>query len=155
MREPELIADQLRRSFEGEAWHGPAVLEVLSGVTAAQAITRPLENAHSIWEVVLHIRAWEDAVLRRIRGEVVELEGPEDWPAVIDSGDEAWDDTVRSLKLSNAKLYNGILGMKNERLEETVPGEPYDFYYMLHGVVQHNLYHAGQIAVLKKGTSGS
>lgn len=150
MREAERIADQLRRSIEGEAWHGPAVMELLAGTTAAQVSTRPGHAAHSMWEIVLHIRAWNAAVLRRIRGEVVELSDAEDWPAVTNRGDEAWDDTMRSLTLAHAKVYNAVLGMTDARLEETVPGKPYNFYYMLHGLAQHNLYHAGQIALLKK-----
>jgi uncharacterized damage-inducible protein DinB len=92
MREAERIADQLRRSIEGEAWHGPAVMELLAGLTAAQASMHPVNGTHSIWELVLHIRAWNGAILRRIRGEAVELEAAEDWPAVSDSSDEAWED---------------------------------------------------------------
>lgn len=150
MREAERIADQLRRSMEGEAWHGPAVEELLAGLTAAEAEQHRFHGFHSIWEIVLHVRAWNVAVLRRIRGEVVELADAEDWPAVPDSGEEAWDDTIRSLTLAHAKIYNAVLGMTDARLEEIVPGKPYNFYYMLHGLAQHNLYHAGQIAVLKK-----
>jgi hypothetical protein len=55
MSEIHRIADQLKRSLEGEAWHGPALRELLSGVTAKQAAARPLAGAHSIWEIVLHI----------------------------------------------------------------------------------------------------
>lgn len=52
------IADELRRAFYGEAWHGDSLFEILRGVTAAQAAARPITNAHSIWELVLHISAW-------------------------------------------------------------------------------------------------
>lgn len=150
MREPERIADQLRRSMEGEAWHGPAVMELLAGVQASQAFMHPISAAHSIWEIVLHIRAWNGAVLRRIRGEAVELAEDEDWPTVSDSSEEGWEDVVRSLTLAHAKVYNAILGMTDARLDEIVPGRTYNYYYLAHGLVQHNLYHAGQIAVLKK-----
>lgn len=150
MREAERIADQLRRSIEGEAWHGPTVLELLAGLTAAQASRHPANGTHSIWEIVLHIRAWNEVVLRRIRGEVVELTQADDWPPVPDSSDEAWDDLIRSLTLAHSKVYNAVLGMKDSKLEETVPGKPYNFYYMLHGLAQHNLYHAGQIALIGK-----
>lgn len=150
MREPERIADQLRRSMEGEAWHGPAVMELLAGVQASQAFMHPISAAHSIWEIVLHIRAWNGAVLRRIRGEAVELAEDEDWPTVSDSSEEGWEDVVRSLTLAHAKVYNAILGMTDARLDEIVPGRTYNYYYLAHGLAQHNLYHAGQIAVLKK-----
>lgn len=82
MTEVERIVDQLNRAFEGEAWHGPAVVEILEGITAPQAAARPLHGAHSIWEITLHIAAWERAVLRRLHGERAELLTEEDWPAV-------------------------------------------------------------------------
>lgn len=153
MRETERIAQQLRYGFEGGAWHGPAVLEVLAGVDARQAAAHPLSNAHSIWEIVLHLRAWNDIVLRRTRGETVRPTPAEDWPPVTDASHEAWQDAVQSLKLANAKLYNAIAGMPDPRLNEVVPGQPpeyHNFYFELHGLVQHNIYHAGQIAVLRK-----
>ena len=55
MKESERIADPLRRAWEGEAWHGPPLKEILAGVTAAQAAARPAAAAHSIWEIVHHI----------------------------------------------------------------------------------------------------
>jgi hypothetical protein len=62
------IADQLKRAFEGDAWHGPAVLEVLQGVTARAAASKPIPGAHSIWELVLHIAAWDGVIRRRMEG---------------------------------------------------------------------------------------
>ena len=59
MPEVNRIRDQLRRAFEGQAWHGPAVMELLDGVTAKQAATRPVVAVHTMWELVLHIGAWE------------------------------------------------------------------------------------------------
>ena len=73
MTECSRLADQIRRAFDGEAWHGDALVEVLSNVSAAQAAARPIKNAHTIWEIVLHIAAWDRAVLRRIGGAVVNL----------------------------------------------------------------------------------
>lgn len=153
MREAERIAQELRYSFEGGAWHGPAVLELLAGIDARQAAAHPIANAHSIWEIVLHMRTWNDAVVRRTRDETVWPTSAEDWPAVSEFSQEAWHDTIQSLKLANAKAYNAIAGMPDARLKEVAPGKTaeYDtFYFELHGLVQHNLYHAGQIAILKK-----
>lgn len=65
-----LLTEQLRRAFDGHAWHGPAVLELLADVDAATAAARPLPNVHSIWELVLHIAVWDDAALRRLDGKV-------------------------------------------------------------------------------------
>ena len=77
MPESVRIADQLRRAFYGEAWHGDSLFEILRGVTAAQASARPVKNAHSIWELVLHITAWDGAVRRRMTGVAVALSDQE------------------------------------------------------------------------------
>jgi hypothetical protein len=66
--EPALIAEQLHRAFEGDAWHGPALLELLREMDAATAAAQPLSDVHSIWELVLHVSAWDDAAYRRLGG---------------------------------------------------------------------------------------
>ena len=90
MPEATRIADQLRRAFDGEAWHGDSLLEILEGVTAAQAAARPIASAHTIWELVLHIAAWDGAALRRLGGAAVELADAENFPPVPDVSDAAW-----------------------------------------------------------------
>ena len=67
--EPALIAEQLRRAFEGDAWHGPALLELLQDMDATTVAAKPLPNIHSIWELVLHVAAWDAAACRRLNGE--------------------------------------------------------------------------------------
>jgi uncharacterized damage-inducible protein DinB len=147
------IVDQLRRAFAGEAWHGPALLHILEGLTAAGALARPLPAAHTIWEIVLHIAVWDDAARRRMAGEVVQPTPQEDWPAVTDAGPGAWQRTLDHLTQAHHALIQAVTAFSDPRLLERVPGKEashYTFYYMLHGIVQHELYHAGQIALLRK-----
>jgi len=152
MSEVERIVDQLRRAFEGNAWHGLALWEILTDVTSQQAFAKPLTGAHSIWEIVNHITVWEAVVRRRIKGEVIGgLSPDQDWPAVRDSSEAAWQQALTKLERVNHELRDTISAMADARLKEIVLGQTYSFYYMLHGVIQHDLYHAGQIAVLKKG----
>ena len=148
--EKSRIADQLKRAFEGEAWHGPAVLEVLDGVNARAAASKALPGAHSIWELVLHIAAWDGAIRRRMEGQALQLSPEQDFPPVKDASDSAWSAALENLKQRHAELIQGVLSMPDHRLTSQVPGKDYDFYHMLHGAVQHELYHAGQIALLKK-----
>jgi len=148
--EKSRIADQLKRAFEGDAWHGPAVLEVLEGVHARTAASKPLAGAHSIWELVLHIAAWDGAIRRRMEGQALQLPPEQDFPPVKDTSDSAWRAALENLKQRHAELIEGVLSMPDHRLTSQVPGKDYDFYHMLHGAVQHELYHAGQIALLKK-----
>lgn len=144
------IADQLKRAFEGDAWHGPAVLEVLEGVSARAAAGKPVAGAHSIWELVLHIAAWDGAIRRRMEGQALQLSPEQDFPPLTDSSENAWRGAVQALRQRHAELIDAVLAMPDYRLTASVPGKDYDFYHMLHGAVQHELYHAGQIALLKK-----
>ena len=144
------IADQLKRAFEGDAWHGPAVLEVLEGVSARTAASKPIPGAHSIWELVLHIAAWDGAIRRRMNGQALQLTDEQDFPAVKDTSEAAWRGALENLKQGHTELIQGVLSMNDYRLRSQVPGKDYDFYHMLHGAVQHELDHAGQIALLKK-----
>jgi uncharacterized damage-inducible protein DinB len=145
------IADQLRRAFSGDAWHGDSVLEILNGVDAKTAAAYPIAGAHSIWELVLHVAAWDGAVLRRLHSNVpVELTDAENFPAVTDTSDAAWRQAVAHAKQVHEELIAAVSAFPESRLTETIHGKDYDFTNMLLGVVQHELYHAGQIALLKK-----
>jgi uncharacterized damage-inducible protein DinB len=144
------IADQLRRAFDGNAWHGPAVLELLKDVDAATAAAKPLPGVHSIWELVLHIAAWDGAALSRLAGKMAKLKGKQNFPPVPTPTEDAWHEAVQQTKRTHNMLVETVAGLSNSRLRDTVPGKRYDFYHLLHGVAQHELYHAGQIAILKK-----
>lgn len=149
MPDKTLIIDQLRRAFEGDAWHGPAVLEILTSVDAATAASHPIPKAHSIWELMLHIEAWEQAAMRRFEGDAVELEGDYNFPPTVDVSDSAWRLAVTKFRNTHDQLLNTISALEDSRLAEQVPGRDYDSEFMLHGMAQHALYHAGQMAILK------
>jgi len=148
--EVERIRGELQRAFEGEAWHGPAVLELLRDVTAQQAAARPIADAHSIWELVLHIAAWENAGRRRLEGDRAELPDEENFPPVSDTSEAAWQQTIEELNIGHSKLYDAITGLEESRLDEPILDGMRSVYITLQGVIQHDLYHAGQIALLKK-----
>jgi uncharacterized damage-inducible protein DinB len=147
------IADQLRRAFDGGAWHGDSLFEILKDVTAAQAAARPVANAHSIWELVLHIAAWDGAVRRRMTGVAMKLSGERNFPPVTETSEAAWAKALEHGRRVHQELVEAVEKFPEKSLKKQVPGKEgahYTFYYMLHGVVQHELYHAGQIALLKK-----
>lgn len=150
MREAERIADQFRRAHEGEAWHGPSLKELLQDVNAGEALARPVAGVHSIFELVLHIAAWERVARRRLEGEAAQIYNtPEDWPTG-EVSEDAWRAARRTLEEEQAKLRATILRLDDAHLDEPIFKEMSSIYVTLHGVVQHSLYHAGQIAVLKK-----
>lgn len=161
MEEINRIEDQLRRAFEGGAWHGPALREVLADVTAERAAARSMVGAHNIWEIVLHVTAWHGAVQRRLEGEPAQLPVEGDWPRVTETSAARWSETLLALEQSYQSLQRTIAGLTDAQLNNYIYGtlgaEPdpptgagVSVYLTLHGVVQHDLYHAGQIAILKK-----
>jgi uncharacterized damage-inducible protein DinB len=151
MSESNRIGDQLRRSFEGTAWHGPSLEEVLAGVTAEKAAAHPIVGVHSIWEIVLHIATWENIVRRRLEGEDFDDPPPEiDWKPAVNDDEHSWQAALDGLKSANLALRDAISRIDDSRLKEIIPRKNYSVYYMLHGVIQHDLYHGGQIAILKK-----
>ncbi|HEY3025508.1 MAG TPA: DinB family protein [Pyrinomonadaceae bacterium] len=150
MTETERILDQLKRAYKGGAWHGPSVRETLAGLSAEIAAARPISAAHSIWEVVLHIAAWQAAVGRRLGGDRAQLPTEEDWPVVIETSEAAWSEAKKALDQSHDSLVAAVSGLDETRLDEPILTEMPSIYVTLHGVIQHDLYHAGQIAILKK-----
>lgn len=149
MNEVLEIADQLQRAQRGPAWHGPALGELLAGVDASLAQQRLLPGAHNIWELVLHVAAWQSVALDAVEGRrILELAGSEDWP-VAGSGERDWRGVVEQLGRINRELVAALDKFPDERLGEKVAGRDYSFSVLLHGVVQHNVYHAGQVAILK------
>jgi uncharacterized damage-inducible protein DinB len=150
MSEVARIGSQLKRAFEGEAWHGPSLKELLAGVNAEQAAARPFSGAHSIWEIVLHIAAWEGVVTRRLEGETALIKTEEDWPTVNDASETAWHDALARLESGHRQLRQALRTLTDADLDKLVAGQQYSVYFMLHGAIQHDLYHAGQIALLKK-----
>ena len=150
MTEVNRILDQLSRAFEGEAWHGPAVLEILKGTTPQQASARPLNGAHTIWETALHIAAWLQAGRRRLEGDRAQLTEAEDWPVVTNSDDEGWQEVIVGMKQALDELRSAIALLDDSRLDQSIIDGMSSVYVTLHGVIQHSLYHAGQMAILKK-----
>ena len=151
MSETERISDQLRRAFDGDAWHGPSVLPLISDVTAVQADAHQVAGTHSIWELVLHIGAWESACKRRLEGDSAQLTDEEDWMAIKDFSEKEWERTKQKLVKTHEELLASIAQVNESRLDQPIiEGQPSSVYVTLHGAVQHDIYHAGQIALLKK-----
>ncbi|MBJ6108589.1 DinB family protein [Hymenobacter sp. BT523] len=158
---PEIprLLDQLRRAFDGEPWCGPSLLTNLEGVTAAQAAHYPISNAHSIWEIVLHLASWTAIVRRRIADNKPLQPGEaDDWPAAPANQTEAsWQSALAGLRTAHEHLLALAEALPEADLDRTIgatfeppQGGSYTAYQMLHGVAQHYLYHAGQIVLLRK-----
>lgn len=129
-------------------------MALIKGVTAEQAAARPIPGAHNIWELTQHIRVWEGACLRRLNGDPAQLPDSEDWSDVNDRSEAAWEKTKQNLVDTHQQLLQAIAALDDSRLDQPIMAHPEipfsSTYVTLHGGVQHDLYHAGQIAILKK-----
>jgi uncharacterized damage-inducible protein DinB len=152
-----LTAD-LRRIYEGNAWHGPSVLDAIDGVTADQAAKRPLAGAHSIYELTHHVAAWIGEVTSRLQGNAPGMPADGDFPPTdLRVDDTAWSDVRARLERRQAELLEALSSFDEHRLDEPVDPRnkgvdgPVTYRALLSGLAQHSAYHAGQIVVLKKG----
>lgn len=155
MSEIDRIADELHRDQRGEPWHGPSARQVLEGVTAASAAARPIPGAHSIWELALHLVAWRGEVARRLDGGEPAEPAEGDWPPVGDTSESAWERTRAAVEESHDRLVAALRRLPEGRLDEPVSraregGPGVSYYVTLHGIVQHDAYHLGQISLLKR-----
>ena len=148
------IAYQLASTINGEAWYGDSLREILNGVTAEQAKAHPIPNAHSIWEIVVHVNAWIKFFSGAIQGTPIPawstMPKELDWPPVKDMNEQAWKQAISTFFDEHLRLVETIKSFGDERLEATVPGRTYNFYRLFQSATQHAVYHSGQIALLKK-----
>lgn len=155
--ECQRIADQLASNIEGEAWYGSSLRELIEKVSATQAQARPIANIHSIWEIVHHLDAWVQFALGAVRGKQIPawpgMPKEQDWPPLAASSEAAWQQAVNSLLSNYRKLVEDIKTSSDERLSAKVPGRTYNFYHLFQSMMQHAVYHSGQIALVKKMTS--
>ena len=147
MRAIERILDQLNRAWGGPSWTGVDIRPLLDDVTDAQARAHPLPNVHSIIELVCHMTATMDLVTYRLAGNPKELTSEEDWRDVTQL---PWADAVEEMENAESRLSDAVARLSVDDLDRIVAGRDYTTYVMVHGVIQHNLYHTGQIAILKK-----
>jgi uncharacterized damage-inducible protein DinB len=150
MSEINRILDQMDRAFAGDAWHGPSLESLLDGISGEDASQHPVRGAHSIWELVNHIAAWNSIVRQRAEGTAVAVSTEMDWPPVWEATEMTWQRSLAHLRDCRARFRAVVRKLPEDKLDEIVPGKDHSLYVMLHGAIQHDLYHAGQIAVLKK-----
>ncbi len=149
MSEIARIARLLEQTFECKPYYGPSVLGALTGVTAAMAVGKPHWSAHSIWQLMAHLTAeliYARTVIEGTAGPWIA--GETTWPAIIDTSDAAWQQAIHDLKKANRALVRAVQDLNDDVLDKKPIRVRGPFYLMLHGTMQHKIYHAGQISLL-------
>jgi len=144
------LAEELGAIWHGDPWHGPALRELLEGVSSGRAAARPIQGRHSLWELVLHLTAWADTWRRRLEGQVLGDPDVGDFPPVSRTTPEAWVEAQTRLEDAHERLAERVVRLTPAELDATVPGCEYDARFLVRGAIRHTVYHSGQIAFLKK-----
>ena len=150
MTEVERILDQYDRAMNGDAWHGDPVWKILDGISAEQAARRVEANSHTIWELVTHMTFWETQVKRRLNNLPDRPTAELNFPATPAATVENWNSTLNELRRSNEDFRQVLAKLDPSQLDQTTSDGIKTAYVEVHGVIQHHLYHAGQIALLRK-----
>jgi uncharacterized damage-inducible protein DinB len=151
------LSEQVRLAHDGPSWHGAALAENLAAIDAEQAASRPLPDAHSVWEIVLHITAWTKEVARRLEAGEPGLPAEGDWPAVDRVSESAWARAREALGEAHTALAAAVARFPEARWRDRVGGERdaplgtgVSYAAMLAGLLQHDAYHGGQVGLLRK-----
>lgn len=155
--EIDRLIDQLTRECDGDPWHGPSLGAILDGITAEAAAQRPATSVHSIAELVLHMTGWKREVARRLQGQPAGEPERGDWPEARRLTEAQWQSAKADLMKAQAELIAAMRALAPEALHAPVKdtrepalGTGMTAAQTILGLIQHDVYHAGQISLLKK-----
>jgi len=145
------LADQLKRSVHGGAWHGPALEEAIAGLDAELAAREPREGGNSILKIVEHLAFWMETADARLHGQ--RRQGAADWSDGEGTPEERWARAGRRVLAAHHALHATVQKLSADDLDAPVPGSDPTARGLILGVLQHNAYHTAQIGLLARRTS--
>lgn len=148
----ELLLAAIDEAYDEHSWHGPNLRGSLRGVTIEQAGYRPAAGRHNIWELMVHAAYWKYDIRRRLtgaKGRSFTLEGSNFWSRPIDGTLAEWKTDLALLESEHAALREAVAKFPVKRWTGKAPGKPFNFEGLVRGVAAHDIYHAGQIQLLK------
>lgn len=151
--ESSRIEQLLKNSWDGPMWHGTNLKETLKGIDAAKAFRKPAAGAHNIYELVMHMYCWRKFVYEHLNGNAdfkVEINSAFDWPVEYGTTPDDWQKALDILEKSQAQLLEAFAKFDDAQLDEPMHGRKFSWYDFVHGLIQHDIYHSAQIAILKK-----
>lgn len=150
VKETERIASLLSNLYRGHPWLEVTLLETLQTISAKQASAKLFPNGNSIWEILNHLISWRFAVLQRVRGEITNTPENNYFEPQTDISEAAWLNTLKKLDDSQKEWILFLKGCNDGSLEKEYPGNGLTYYEHIHGILQHDAYHLGQIVLLAK-----
>ncbi len=149
-KELERIIDNLETVYRGDAWHGPSVTEIMNSLRPAVVDQKHGFSKHTIAQLIYHLIAWRIFIIEKLNDNIhFSLETDEDnWGSPEITSKEKWNELKQLFQETHARLVDLLSGQSDDLLEKRVPGEHYDYYKLLTGMIQHDTYHLGMIWVL-------
>jgi hypothetical protein len=147
------LIDLLDEAFDRRSWHGTGLRGAIRGLTPAVAAWRPGEDRHNIWELVVHAAYWKYAVRRRLTGDkrgTFPLAGSNWWPRPQEGSSSEWKRDVSLLTAEHQRLREAVGKLPQAQLTRRPPGSSFAYAALIRGAAAHDLYHAGQIQLLKR-----
>ena len=150
MSEIDRILNRYDEVLRGAAWHGDPMWQILEGISAETAAVRPLPGAHTIWEIAMHMMFWEEVATERLAGLRAGLVEERNFPPMPEHTEEAWSKMLDQLRASNRSFRQALSQLDVAKLDDLSAAGKRTFYDEAHGLIEHHIYHLGQIALLKK-----
>lgn len=157
MKRSEKLSNELMLSVFTDPWHGASIKDILHGITCEQAFIKPIKSAHNIIELTLHISAWMEETLSRLNGNEPGDPAVGDWSSPQSNTDKYWHSVIDKLFANANKLIEKVKNFPEEKFDELTGqervkelGTGFSYEGLIIGLVQHNSYHSGQIALIKK-----
>lgn len=152
--EIQLLLDIIDQAYDHMAWHGTNLRGSIRGLTSQDAAWRPGPDRHNVWEVVVHAAYWKYIVRRRLLGEKrgsFPLKGSNWFPRPgEDSSDHSWKNDIVLLEETHTSMREAVASFPPTKLTSKPPGSKMSNIRMIYGIASHDLYHAGQIQLLKR-----
>lgn len=150
-KEVKHIADNLKAVFDGMPWHGNSLTTSLAEVDVAMAFYRPLAGKHNIAELVAHLLVWRQFVVEILDKNYdsnVDIGAMADFPKV-DKSERIWQELLIQLDENQILMIDKINILSDVTLDYDIPKKPFTYRYLLEGIIYHDVYHCGQIGLLK------
>lgn len=153
----QYIITTLKSTLEGDPWYGRSVMSLLEEIDPAMAYQKPGKDAHSLADLLYHMITWAEFTLKRLEGDKEKDDkyfGAVDWRN-IDPAVHSWKAGIQEFAALNGQIIAILQTKDDSLLKEIVDYRQYDFRFLLNGYIQHNIYHIGQVAYLKKLLEGA
>ena len=159
MTTSEKLQQELEKVLSGRPWYGTGIYATIAKISFEAAYEKPPGSVHKIAEIVLHMVAWTEEVMDRMNGMTAGVPTSGDWPETGKPDEQKWQNYVDDLKLVNVNLIGIIQNFPDEQWGEPIDDQRGDrpvvtYEALINGLIQHHIYHAGQIALLNRIING-